>query len=159
MKKIILTILSFAFILVVCSCKAQPDAGNDKGGQTEQVQQSTEKDGSDEKPSRDEEPSLDFDDGMQEIQAILDGSKYVLDYESLELVSLFDLGAVNDNFVGKPSRYAVTEPDENGFRHLVVEFSLTDTMAHIKQYNGAWTVHRVSDGSGEEYQNLNWQNF
>lgn len=138
MKKIMLAVL-LAGALLICSCNNQKEVAGQSEKSVQDEALSEEQTQSE--PQNVDEKADKTADISEEIGRIIDGAMWVTEYESKESVSLFDLSAVNDSYAGKPSRYAVSDIDEDGIPELVVEFSLTADISVIKKEADGWYAY------------------
>lgn len=137
MKKIMLAVL-MAGTLLVCSCNTQKEEAVQE---EKSVQESVLQNEQAESTFTEQDKQADEAVHAEEIQRIIDGATWIIESESKQAVSLFDLSAVNDSYAGKPSRYAVSDIDEDGIPELVVEFSLTADISVIKKEADSWYAY------------------
>ncbi len=148
------TALIFAAVLTLSSCSALNDvllhgeavSVADLLGMSENVTEAPEEafvgkiQGEELEDEPEEQPSLP-DNGENDIRAILDGTKTVVDADSGNEVSIFGLSLVNDSYGGELSRYAIADLDDNGILELVAEHSYSGDTAVIHRYEDRWYAH------------------
>ena len=137
MKKIMLAVLMTGTLLM-CSCNTQKEEAVQ---QEKSAQESVLQNEQAESTFTEQDKQADEAVHAEEIQKIIGGATWIIESESKQSVSLFDLSAVNDSYAGNPSRYAVSDIDEDGIPELVVEFSLTADISVIKKEADGWYAY------------------